>query len=337
MHSCFCDAIALSAGGTAGTAHVGSLTALFALDKTKLFQIRHWAGSSVGSLIALFVFLCRGNVPEIKRICNLMCTNPNNVLRMDVFTLVTSLGLDTMQQFHMFLTDLCKKKMNHANPTLSEISKHWGGRSLGVVVTNLTDLEHGMQYFSSMNPDVASKSVIELVLQSCSAPVFFQPTIEGSNVYTDGGILNYCPMWEVCGDALSCKEDHCCGARLKNKLPVKVLGWVYQPFGFTVAVPQNSMEMLLTTIWRLTWELCRRRLRESCTYSQIPITFPTIPQSEQPQVFKYSKENTRAVSVHFSHPPGCSLTSIPGMESMIHRGWSIMARLMLKSEDLFNF
>ena len=180
------DAICLSGGGTKGILLLGALQYLFENKMYQYEKVKEYAGTSIGSALALLLS-CGYTPMEIFSRIYMMESFFNVKDCGNIWTIIKEMGLISIQSFIDKLKDLIIEKFDFV-PTLEEL-KTLTGKTLYVSSVNLTNMcEQKLCHLT--HPDM---SCLEAVKISCNLPIVFQRLKYKNSLFVDGGILNNYP------------------------------------------------------------------------------------------------------------------------------------------------
>lgn len=177
--------LVLSGGGVKGLLHLGVLKALD--EKNLLKNIKNYAGSSIGSFIALL--LCIGyNYNDLLVIFLKIDFNKfydiDNIF--DFFNNYNILSLKPVERFLSLLIDTKFKKKNITFKELFNLTE----KTLHINAINLNNSD--LITFNYINtPDV---SIINACIASCSIPFIFPPKKINNNYYIDAFVREPYPI-----------------------------------------------------------------------------------------------------------------------------------------------
>lgn len=177
------------AGGAIRTfASIGTIKYLEEQDFMN--SIKHFVGTSAGSVICLFLVLGYTS----KEIFDFILANFKrdeiaSIKIEDVFQIINNYGLNLGANISTFVATMLYQKLKVKDITFLELAKHTG-KNLVVCVANLTKQQE--EYWSV--DTTPSMSVIKAIKTSCSLPILFTPTKHNGDIYIDGGIYNNFPI-----------------------------------------------------------------------------------------------------------------------------------------------
>lgn len=166
------------------------------LEEEKLLEsIKHFAGTSAGSVICLFLVLgyTANEIFEFI-IINFKRNDVASVSIEDIFKLVDNFGLNLGANVTAFIGTMLHQKIKVKDITFLELAKVTG-KNLVVCVANLT--KHKEEYWCV--DTTPSMSVVKAIRASCSLPILFTPVKHNGDLYIDGGIYNNFPIDFFCG------------------------------------------------------------------------------------------------------------------------------------------
>ncbi len=179
--------LVLSGGETKGLAQLGALHYFWKNKQLNRQTITHYAGASVGSLIALLL-VC-GYTPfeiwtHVYSVDSLFSLNlPNSPT-----SLFNSYGLMSIDGVIGKVRELVESRYGRI-PTMLELYDDTQ-KTFIISVTNLT--EQHVEYCSYLS--TPGLSCLDAVRASCSIPGFFKPIRRDGSVYIDGSILDNLPI-----------------------------------------------------------------------------------------------------------------------------------------------
>jgi hypothetical protein len=179
------DYLCFSGGGVRGVSYLGALYVLEKVWERARLDIRtHWkgaGGSSVGSILALFVVLQL----SVAEMCEEMKDfRPQVHGPPDVSLLYTDFGLYSTSLMETWIRGLLQRRVGDADITFQELSEQTNGRELRICVTNLSrgcgevHDAHGTPHFC----------VWKSIIASAAVPVLFTPQVIAGEHFCDGGL-----------------------------------------------------------------------------------------------------------------------------------------------------
>lgn len=182
--------IVIEGGGSKGIACLGALDYLYIHKPKSIANVQCYAGSSAGSLIALFLVL--GYTPH--QILDIITSNKSRNMRSHWFwypTNVLSLfGLNTRSRFIKYILPFLKEKNLDQHTTFKQLfeSTH---KTLVITGTNVS--KRRVDYFSHLTfPNMPVLSAIEA---SINIPFYFTKFSYNGDYYIDGGVLVNFPLY----------------------------------------------------------------------------------------------------------------------------------------------
>lgn len=176
--------LALNAGSTKGISQVG---ALCYLEDNNLLDIKQYAGTSVGSMIA--TFHCAGCTGRdiwnfLKEIDLKKLFTPN------IVKFVKKYGMDDGNLIEKIIDNTLELTFGKSNITFKELYQRTG-KLLIMTGTNLTKKELEI-YSVKKTPDMIVSKAVRI---SCSIPIMFEPIInENGDTLVDGAFMNNFPL-----------------------------------------------------------------------------------------------------------------------------------------------
>ena len=182
--------VVLSGGETKGLAQLGALHYFCETGQLSQEGVTHYAGSSVGSLIALLL-VC-GYSPftvwtEVYGIDSLFSPQPPQTWG----SLAAGFGLMSVDGILGKVQELVEARFSPI-PTLYELYARTG-KVLVVTVTNLS-LQQTEYCSYKLTPNM---SCLEAVRCSCNIPALFQKIERNGSVYVDGSLLDNFPLRQI--------------------------------------------------------------------------------------------------------------------------------------------
>jgi predicted acylesterase/phospholipase RssA len=164
-------------------------------EENLLKSVKHFAGTSAGSIMSLFLVLGY-TADEIFEfiITNFKRNDVASVSIEDIFKIVDNFGLNLGANITAFIGTMLHQKLKVKDTTFLELAKNTG-KNLVVCVANLT--KHKEEYWCV--DTTPSMSVIKAIRASCSLPILFTPVKHNGDLYIDGGIYNNFPIDYFCG------------------------------------------------------------------------------------------------------------------------------------------
>ena len=201
------DTICMSGAGIKGMAFIGAIDYLNKKKFINIENIKNWAGTSSGSIIA-YIFVCGFSISEIENfIIEFDFTKINPDISID--NIFYNHGISDGNRAEFILRSFIQHKFNVDDITFSELYK-LTNKNLLIIGTNFTNACE--EVFSHNNtPDM---SVITAVRISMSLPVFFTPVLYNNCYYVDGSLknnfpINYCNKYTTIGLYVKNNNDTC--------------------------------------------------------------------------------------------------------------------------------
>lgn len=159
-------------------------------EENLLKSIKHFAGTSAGSVISLFLVLgYTANEMFDFIITNFKRNDVSSVSIEDIFKIVDNFGLNLGANVAAFIGTMLYHKLKVKDITFLELAKNTG-KNFVVCVANLT--KHKEEYWCV--DTTPSMSVVKAIRASCSLPILFTPVKHNGDLYIDGGIYNNFPI-----------------------------------------------------------------------------------------------------------------------------------------------
>lgn len=179
------DTICLSGGGINGLSFIGALKYLEKCNYINLNNINHFIGTSIGSIICLFLVLGY-NLNEIKDFIITFDTKPlNNSNNNNLDNILINYGINNGDTFIIIFINLIKSKINIENINFIDLYKITN-KKFSIIGTNFTkSCEECFNYETT-----PLMSIIIALRISISVPIFFAPVYYNNYYYIDGGIYN---------------------------------------------------------------------------------------------------------------------------------------------------
>ena len=201
------DTICMSGAGIKGMAFIGAIDYLNKKKFINIENIKNWAGTSSGSIIA-YIFVCGFSISEIENFIiefNFTKINPD----ISIDNIFYNHGISDGNRAEFILRSFIQHKFNVDDITFSELYK-LTNKNLLIIGTNFTKACE--EVFSHNNtPDM---SVITAVRISMSLPIFFTPVLYNNCYYVDGSLknnfpINYCNKYTTIGLYVKNNNDTC--------------------------------------------------------------------------------------------------------------------------------
>ena len=159
-------------------------------EENMLESIRHFVGTSAGSIMCLFIVLGYTAQEAFEFIVhNFKRDDVSSISIDDLFEIMDSFGLNLGTNLKNFVETMLYNKLKVKDTTFLELAKNTG-KNLVVCVTNLSKQRE--EYW---NVDTTpSMSVVKAIRTSCSLPILFTPVKHNGDLYIDGGIYNNFPI-----------------------------------------------------------------------------------------------------------------------------------------------
>lgn len=174
--------LVFSGGSVRGIMFIGALKAL---GTRFLENIRGYAGSSVGSIIAYM--LCLGYSPD-EILDEMLRAQQSSMHKVDIRNLIEKFGLDSGARYVQEFERITYQKIHIHNPTFEELFVKTG-RDLYITGTCLED--QCTVYFN--HTTTPGMSVIKALRISMSMPFFFTHVEHEGKHYIDGATLHSIP------------------------------------------------------------------------------------------------------------------------------------------------
>lgn len=194
------DSVVLSGGGSKGLCQLGLLHRYVESGKLVLEKINVYAGTSIGSMIALLL-VC-GYTPmeifqEIHSIKSFFNVNDNQ----GFWEIFRNFGLASIDTFSKHIENMVARKFEGYIPTLEELYEKTG-KLLLIVVTNVTKMRK--EVFSHISsPRLKCTDAMKM---SCNLPLLFTRIRYRGCYYVDGGLVCNVALNEIPG---TCKRTLC--------------------------------------------------------------------------------------------------------------------------------
>lgn len=180
------DILVLSGGGIKGLSTLGCLQYLFDNKVLTNENIKHYIGTSIGSIICLLIII--GYVPI--EIVVYLCTNNilENFKTNSISDIIDGNGLYNFDNVKIVCEKMILSKISFI-PTLKEL-KNMFDKEFTICTYNLT--KHKREYVNYINyPDL---SCLDAVRMSSNIPFIFNDFFYNENEYIDGGIIDNFPI-----------------------------------------------------------------------------------------------------------------------------------------------
>jgi predicted acylesterase/phospholipase RssA len=180
------DILVLSGGGIKGLSTLGCLQYLFDNKVITNENIKHYIGTSVGSIICLLIII--GYVPI--EIVVYLCTNNilENFKTNSISDIIDGNGLYNFDNVKIVCERMILSKISFI-PTLKEL-KDMFDKEFTVCTYNLT--KHKREYVNHLNyPDL---SCLDAIRMSSNIPFIFNDFFYNEHEYIDGGIIDNFPI-----------------------------------------------------------------------------------------------------------------------------------------------
>lgn len=182
------DAVALSGGGSKGILMLGVLHYYYEIGKFSLEKTTEYAGTSIGSAIALLL-IC-GYTPmeifsEIYGMESFFTVDDCH----SIWDVIRYMGLMSIRNFAAKIESLVQKKLE-CIPTLKKL-KEITGKSLYISGVNVTTMSEE-KYCAETHPSLSCVNAVKI---SCNLPLIFQRLRYNDSFVVDGGLINGYP-WD---------------------------------------------------------------------------------------------------------------------------------------------
>jgi hypothetical protein len=201
------DTLCLSGGGIKGFSFIGALKYLEDINYIDISKITKYIGTSVGSILSLFLSLGY----SCKEIEIFILEFDFNKLQgeINVDNLFINFGIDDGTKLNLLLQEFIDYKYNVKDLTFQEHYK-LTNKKLIIIGTNYTKGEEAIFSYETK----PKMSVITAIRISSAIPVMFTPVLFENEYYIDGGCINnfalkYCNIsstlgiyikWSSCND-----------------------------------------------------------------------------------------------------------------------------------------
>lgn len=176
--------LVLSGGGIKGICQLGALYGLEQLDILK--NITTYAGSSVGSMIAFFLYIGY-DVMELYKVIEMI--DFSKIKETVITNLLTHFGMDDGKRIEIVFKKLCLAKQVNPNVTFKDMYIKTQ-KTLIITATCINDKKaHYFSYETTPN-----MSILMAVRMSMSIPIYFTPVVYKKNIYVDGACIDGYPM-----------------------------------------------------------------------------------------------------------------------------------------------
>lgn len=179
--------LVLSGGGLLGISYIGLFKYLEEHNLTK--DIKIVTGCSAGSIFGSLFALGYTSSEMITVIKALNFTDYLKITADSIINFFKTKGLESGQNFILFLKKCIKDKTGNENITFGQILETYK-ITLLIGVANITTSK-----FELFGPHTSPDIPIYLAIRtSCAIPFIFEPVIINGNVYCDGGIIDNLPV-----------------------------------------------------------------------------------------------------------------------------------------------
>lgn len=259
--------LVLSGGETRGLAQLGVLHYFWENEQISQDSLTHFAGTSVGSLIALLL-VCGYTPFEIwTHICEADAVFYKQP-RSPWSELLSGFGFMAVEGILGKVEELVRQRYDDAIPSLRELYEHTE-KVLVIAVTNVTFAR--AEYCSyKYTPNL---SCLAAVKASCNVPGIFRKIEREGSSYVDGGVLDNFPLYQI--------DD--------GRSPL--LGVTFLP---ETRDDTKFLEYMSGIVFLPIYALTRRTIREAgtnCRVLELPV------QSLSPLEFVVDAEKRRALFV----------------------------------------
>lgn len=184
----FFTKIVIAGGALKSLSAIGSIAYLEEVNLVN--DLKHFLGTSAGSIICLFMVLGYTS-QEIVKFINDNINNEDmmNINIEDVFGIIDNYGLKLGRNLELLLSSVLYEKLKLKDVTFLDLAKHTG-KDFIVCVANLTK-EREEFWSVDTTPNM---SVIKAIKTSCSLPILFEPVKHNGDIYLDGGLYNNFPI-----------------------------------------------------------------------------------------------------------------------------------------------
>ena len=196
------DTLVLSGGGTKGISFIGAIKYLE--EKNILNNIKKYVASSIGSVIATFLYLDY-TPSEIYELLNKLDLNKLQDIDIDsIMSFSNNFGIDNGNNFIKLIKIIIKKKIDNEDITLLEL---YNLTNKILIITGTCLNNSNIQYFDYMNtPDI---KLYEAIRISTCFPLYFNSCKYNNKVYVDGALTSYYPV-------SICEEDNFLGILIND-------------------------------------------------------------------------------------------------------------------------
>ena len=205
--------LVLSGGSWKGFNMIGALKKLIDEKYIVLNEIETLWGTSVGTLVSVFICLKMDIVKIIEFVKNVPLNNITNASLNTILEIYNESGLLDKKIFLGFLkSPFCAKDLNIETITLKEFYDY-SGKELNLFCVNYNTVETTIFNYKNY-PDV---KLLDVIYCSCSLPMIFKPNKINDVVYLDGGLKAHYPS-KYCLEKYENKEIFGIGSRTNIEL-----------------------------------------------------------------------------------------------------------------------
>ena len=190
MTSLYTDTLVISGGSTSGFSMLGRLYLLEVRNEIDFSRLITFAGTSVGAIISLLLFIGYRPVEIAYHLHN--CDILDKFVQISPRRFLNGQGCFSVEIIRKELEVMVIKKLGYL-PTLGQLKDMNPEKNLLCVSFNLDTYD--IVYLTALEyPDL---DCIQAVLMSASIPIIFEPCVYQGTRYIDGGIMDNCPVLET--------------------------------------------------------------------------------------------------------------------------------------------
>ena len=264
----------LSGGGWKGFYMLGVLQKLFNEKYIKIDEIQSVWGTSVGSLIGIFICL-KLDWDSIVEFCS---NKPFKVNELElnfenILNIYNTCGIFDIELFYNIINLFNAQNLDLKNITLKEFYE-FSKKELHIFAVNYDTLET-VDFNHVTNPDV---KLIEALYCSCSIPIVFKPLKINGTIYLDGGINEHFPTTK------------CCSIKDKDE----TLGIYIKTLGQEKEEEINILNYSINLLYKIVFEKQKKQLKN--LKNQLIITTPCFNFGKIKNILKNKEKRIKIIN-----------------------------------------
>lgn len=182
------DTLVISGGSSSGLIILGKIQSLIFDKKLNLNELKTFGGTSIGSVICLFLLL---GFQPYEIVYKLINSNLIKTLgKFNILNFVNGKGIVSLDDIKKEISIWINEKTGMENISFDYIKK----LNKNFVCTTFNFTDNNLEYLSTNNIKYNNMNVIDAIMMSCAIPFLFNPYNYNNKIYIDGGILDNFPV-----------------------------------------------------------------------------------------------------------------------------------------------